>query len=227
MLRRVGLVGLVVALTLVGYGAYLQIRGDPTLKPALHAQAQLSLRLDAATQLMAASKRTARLAKQKQLRKRALKKRAIESYVRSLKIGQPVGRISIPRLGVKAVFIEGAPENQDARETLLLRQGPTHYRSDYGPLPLPGLGRTVAIAGHRTTYGAWFRHIDELRQGDLIVLLMPYGVYHYLVQFHAQVAYNAWSILNDHGYERLVLTSCDPPGQAVKRLAVYAKLIQP
>lgn len=225
MLRRIGLLGVLVSLLVLGYGAYLQLRGDPTLEPALHAQAQLSIRLNAVTQLMTAEQRNAKLERQRQLRKLVLRQRTILAYVRSLKIGQPIGRIFIPRLGVKAVFIEGAPENQDARETLLLRQGPTHYRGDSGPLPLPGLGRTVAVAGHRTTYGAWFRHIDELEPGNLVVLLMPYGTFRYRVQFQRQVAPNAWSILSDHGYERLILTSCDPPGQAVKRLAVFARLV--
>ncbi len=215
MLHRIGLLGLIVSLLVLGYGAYLQLRGDPTLKPAQQAQAQLSIRLNAVTQLMTTEQQKAKLERQ----------RAILAYVKSLKIGQPIGRILIPRLGVKAVFIEGAPENQDAKETLLLRQGPTHYRGDSEPLPLPGLGRTVAMAGHRTTYGAWFRHIDELQPGNLIVLLMPYGTFRYRVQFQKQVASNAWSILNDHGYERLILTSCDPPGQAVKRLAVFARLV--
>jgi len=40
-----------------------------------------------------------------------------------------------------------------------LSKGPGHYMNT----SFPGLGSTVAIAGHRTTYGAWFRHIDETR----------------------------------------------------------------
>jgi sortase A len=42
---------------------------------------------------------------------------------------------------------------------------------------VPGLGKTTAIAGHRTTFGAPFRKIDRLRQGDAIVLELPYGTF--------------------------------------------------
>lgn len=225
MKRGLLVVGLSVSLSVLGYGTFLQLRGDPTLKAAHTAQAALSLKLDVVSALEAAGLKQQTAAARRKLEKRQARLTAIANYERSLKIGQPVGRIVIRRLGVKAVFIEGAPEKQDALETELLKQGPTHYRSDYGPLPLPGMGRTVAIAGHRTTYGAWFRHIDELEPGDRIVLLMPYGAFRYRVQTHKQVAYNAWNVLNDHGYERLVLTSCDPPGSAARRLAVFAKLV--
>ena len=47
----------------------------------------------------------------------------------------------------------------------------------------PGLGQTVAIAGHRTTYLAPFRHLDALKPGDRIVLKMPYAVFTYAVQY--------------------------------------------
>ena len=39
-----------------------------------------------------------------------------------------------------------------------LRRGPGHYPGT----PLPGARGTVAIAGHRTTYGAPFRRLDKL-----------------------------------------------------------------
>ena len=51
---------------------------------------------------------------------------------------------------------------------------------------MPGLGRTVAIAGHRTTFGAWFRHIDWLRAGDPIILQMPYAT------FRSRCSTTAW-----------------------------------
>ena len=48
--------------------------------------------------------------------------------------------------------------------------------------PLPGARGTVAIAGHRTTYGAWFRRLDKLNSGDKIELTMPYGRFTYAVE---------------------------------------------
>ena len=40
----------------------------------------------------------------------------------------------------------------------------------------------MAIAGHRTTYGAPFRNIDKLDAGDRIELRMPYGRFTYRVE---------------------------------------------
>ena len=46
----------------------------------------------------------------------------------------------------------------------------------------PGQGETVGIAGHRTTYLAPFRRLDELEQGDELVLEMPYATFTYEVE---------------------------------------------
>ena len=60
-------------------------------------------------------------------------------------------------------------------DTARLRRGPGHYPAT----PLPGARGTVAIAGHRTTYGAPFRRLDQLGRGDRIELSMPYGRFTY------------------------------------------------
>ena len=43
----------------------------------------------------------------------------------------------------------------------------------------PGQGETIGIAGHRTTYLAPFRRLDELEQGDEVTLEMPYATFTY------------------------------------------------
>jgi sortase A len=126
--------------------------------------------------------------------------------------GHALGRITIPRLGLHAVVVEGTRTND-------LEKGPGHYRMT----AWPGLGDTVAIAGHRTTWGAWFRHLDSLHKGDAIVLDVPYGTIAYSVTGERVVASNDWSILGDRGYHRLVLSTCDPPYSASHRLIVFAR----
>ena len=74
-----------------------------------------------------------------------------ERFARTLKPGQAIGRIVIPRLSLNVVFVNGTDWLHD------LSKGPGRYPST----SLPGLDRTTAIAGHRTTFGAWFRHIDR------------------------------------------------------------------
>ena len=55
-------------------------------------------------------------------------------------------------------------------------------RAIYPDTPLPGRGRDPAIAGHRTTYLAPFRNLDDLDRGDEIRLEMPYGDFTYDVE---------------------------------------------
>ena len=132
---------------------------------------------------------------------------------RGLRTGEAVGRLGIPSLGISSLVVQGT-------DVPSLEKGPGHYPST----ALPGLGRTVAIAGHRTTFLAPFRHLDALRAGDRIVLEMPYGRFVYVVQFHRVVSPTAWWITSNAGYDRLVLSACDPLFSAAHRLVVFARL---
>ena len=82
----------------------------------------------------------------------------------------------------------------------------------------------MAIAGHRTTYLAPFRHIDELKPGDQIVLRMPYAQFTYDVQYHQIVAADRLWVTQNVGYERLVLSACNPLYSAAQRIIVFARL---
>src|SRR5215218_2911514 len=85
--------------------------------------------------------------------------------------GGAIGRLMIGRLGADFVIVKGADPSD-------LRKGP----GTFDGMPLPGAGPTVAIAGHRTTYGAPFRHLDQLEPGDRITVEMPYATFTYRVQ---------------------------------------------
>ena len=130
-----------------------------------------------------------------------------------LQAGDAVGWIGIPRIRENFLVVQGTDENS-------LEKGPGHYPST----ALPGLGRTVAIAGHRTTYLEPFRHIDQLRPGDRIALQMPYGRFVYAVQYHRIVSPSAWWITRNVGYDRLVLSACNPVYSAAQRYVVFARL---
>jgi sortase A len=129
--------------------------------------------------------------------------------------GAPIGKIHIGRMGITAIAVQGTDSSS-------LTKGPGHYENT----EFPGQGRTIGVAGHRTTYGAWFRHIDDLRPGDQITLRMPYGVFAYAVTSHKIVANNDWSIIKDVGYEQLVLSACHPLFTATHRYVVFARLIR-
>jgi sortase A len=129
--------------------------------------------------------------------------------------GDPLGRIQIPKLGADFVVVQGT----DAGD---LRDGPGHYLNT----PLPGEPGTVAIAGHRTTYLAPFRDIDDLKQGDPILLRMPYADFTYQVQRTQIVSPDATWVMRRISYDRLVLTACHPLYSAAQRIVVFARLVQ-
>jgi sortase A len=133
----------------------------------------------------------------------------------ALATGDAIGRIAIPKIGASFDVVQGT-------DGASLEKGPGHYPAT----ALPGLGQTVAIAGHRTTYLAPFRHIDELRPGDRIVMKMPYGRFTYVVQFRRVVLPTALWVIRNVGYDRLVLSACNPLYSAAQRIIVFARLRQ-
>ena len=127
--------------------------------------------------------------------------------------GDPLGRIRMPSIGVAEVFVEGTDTDD-------LRGGPGHYPAT----PLPGQRGTVAIAGHRTTYGAPFHDVDDLRRGDRIELDMPYGRFTYRVERTRIVPPTATEVTDRVAYDRLVLSACHPLYSAAQRIVVFARL---
>jgi sortase A len=132
---------------------------------------------------------------------------------RTAQTGDPIGRIAIPQIGADFVVVQGT-------DSATLRKGPGHYPST----TFPGLPGTVAIAGHRTTYLAPFRNVDELKHGDRIVLTMPYGRFSYAVERTQIVKPTALWVTRDVGYQRLVLSACHPLYSAAQRIIVFARL---
>jgi sortase A len=128
--------------------------------------------------------------------------------------GSAVGRIVIPRIDASYVVVKGT-------DTSDLESGP----GIYSETSFPGIAGTTAIAGHRTTYLAPFRHIDALRRGSRILLRMPYAHFTYKVIGERVVApTDVAAATGAVGYSRLVLSACTPLFSAEKRLLVYARL---
>ena len=82
--------------------------------------------------------------------------------------------------------------------------------------------RPALVSGHRTTYGAPFRHLDGLRRGDRLRLVTPYGTFTYRVTGTRIVDPGDLSVTRDVGHERLVLTACHPVYSAAQRIVVFA-----
>jgi sortase A len=147
-------------------------------------------------------------------RKDALAREA-RRFQRRVRLGQPLGRIAIPRLGVKMAFVHGTRWAND------LSRGPGHYERT----SFPGLGKTVGIAGHRTTFGAPFRHIDRLDPGDTVILQLPYGTFRYRVFAHEIVDSDDWSVIRNRGFDTVMLSACHPIYSSSHRWIVYGRLV--
>jgi sortase A len=131
--------------------------------------------------------------------------------------GQQVALIQIPAIGIDDGYIVHEGVDLDT-----LQEGPGHYEGT----PLPGEQGNAAIAGHRTTYLAPFNRIDELGEGDRIVVTYPNGsrfVYQYLNT--VIVTPDQTEVLEYKFDNRLTLTACNPKYSAAQRIVVSARLL--
>jgi sortase A len=139
--------------------------------------------------------------------------------------GTGIARIYFPTLGKDQVHVvvEGVSHED-------LKKGPGHYPGT----ELPGqIGNTV-ISGHRTTYGAPFNRLDELRPGDPVVLETQGFFYTYRVLGTTVVSPSKIGetdhVPNQPGVtptqRLLTLTTCNPKYSARTRLVVRAVLTE-
>ena len=125
--------------------------------------------------------------------------------------GDAIARIRIPQLDLNLVLVNGTSVSD-------LRRGPGRHLETY----MPGEHELVYIAGHRTTYGAPFGDVNELKAGDTITLELPYATIAYRVTRHRIVDDNDVSVLESPHHEQLVLQACHPRFFASQRYLVYA-----
>jgi sortase A len=126
--------------------------------------------------------------------------------------GDAIARLRVPRLGLDVVVVDGTSGDD-------LRRGPGRHTDTF----MPGEGKLVYVAGHRTTYGAPFSDIDDLQPGDAITVELPYGTVEYRVTKHRIVDDNDLSVLETGAREELVLQACHPRFFASQRYLVYAR----
>ena len=143
------------------------------------------------------------------------------------KPGSAVAALEFRRPGQDAPLVHEKPLYVVEGVTLGdLQRGPGHYPGT----ALPGDDGNFAVAGHRTTYGAPFFNLDQLRKGDEVIVTARDGSrYTYRVRQQEIVAPgDTWVIGPDpleRGKPTLTLTTCNPRFSNAQRLIVFAELV--
>ena len=124
--------------------------------------------------------------------------------------GTALGVVAIPRLGLEQVFVEGSSSEQTM-------DGPG-LKSDS---VLPGQAGLSVLVGRRAAFGAPFRHLDQLRTGDRILVTTGQGQFTYVVDL-VRTSDEASEI--ESVPARLTLVTSDPPITPNRSLQVTAQL---
>ncbi len=130
--------------------------------------------------------------------------------------GDAIGNLRIPRIGVDKQVVAGVTVAD-------LKTGPGHFPQT----PMPGELGNAAIAGHRTTFGGPFLHLDELEPGDEIVFTNFYSQdFVYRVTGTEVVDPSDGHVINttDPDTATLTLVTCTPVRTSKQRLIIHATL---
>lgn len=133
-------------------------------------------------------------------------------------VGDGIARIIAPRIGLDAIVVQlwGLDDAEN------LKRGPGHIPGT----AYPGQPGNCVISGHRTTYGAPFRHIEQLTAGERITLETASSRYLYEVYEQRIVQPSDLTVLEQGGDPKLTLTACHPWYSAAQRIVVIARLVE-
>ncbi len=132
--------------------------------------------------------------------------------------GQVIAVVRAARLGA-----DWRMPVQQGTGTQVLREGLGLYDGS----PVPGSRGNVAMAGHRTTWGAPLKHLNRMRPGDLITVWTARGRFDYRVVSTGVTLPTDTSVIQPaaaHGTAMLTLTTCNPEFSARQRLFIHAVL---
>jgi sortase A len=135
---------------------------------------------------------------------------------RRLANGDVLGEISVPRLQLDAIVVQGDfPDD--------LKHAVGHLSNS----SLPGEQGNVALAAHRDTF---FRPLRDIRVGDGIEFKTRERNFDYVVESMEVVAPTDVSVLQSSSGHDLTLLTCYPfhyIGPAPKRFVVFAREVKP
>ncbi|HYX19327.1 MAG TPA: class D sortase [Thermoanaerobaculia bacterium] len=123
---------------------------------------------------------------------------APESRRAGAREGEPIGRLTLPRVGLDAVVFEGTSEST-------LRKGPGHLRGT--GWPGDGAPSSCVISAHRDTF---FRRLEGARAGDLVRLHGGGRAAIYRLETRRVVKPEDVGALSPLPGDRLTLVTCYP-----------------
>jgi sortase A len=211
---RVVLPAAILALVVVAVGALVAVRlaGDPSTEAVAPASTAAVTTTTAPT-TTTASTTTTTLAPTTTLARQLSLPVPPPPDPRGPESNPPLGRIAIPAIGVDAELEQGI------RLTTLDR-GPGHWPGS----ALPGQIGNVVVAGHRTSSGAEFRHLDRLVPGDEVVFTTDVGTHTYVVTGTQIVGPDALWITDPTDTPTATLFACHPVGSTRERIVVNLAL---
>ena len=130
--------------------------------------------------------------------------------------GDPVGVLQIPRTGTNQVVVQGIGSNDT-------KSGPGHDPAT----PAPGPAGNAVIVGRRTTYGAPFQGLGEMRVGDSIYATTRQGQFLYTVERTGTAPLGDPTVAAATHDNRLTLITADPAYRPQREIVVVAALQAP
>jgi sortase A len=128
--------------------------------------------------------------------------------------GQPT-RIQIPALNVDAQVVEGDDWDQ-------LKKGVGHHIGSANP----GERGNVVLSGHDDIFGEIFKHLDQLKSGDEVIVYSGNQRYRYIVTNQRLVPPTQVDVMLPTSDPTVTLISCYPYLIDTQRIAVFAQLAQ-
>lgn len=126
-----------------------------------------------------------------------------------------LGTIEIPAIDLEWNLYQGMTLTS-------INRGPSQWPGT----ALPGAVGNMVIAGHRTTWGAPFRHLDSLEPGDEIIFREE-GVTHVyrVIETLIVLPTDTWIANQDHT-KTVTLFACHPAGSARQRIVIKGEFVE-
>ncbi|MFL0269138.1 class D sortase [Candidatus Clostridium radicumherbarum] len=129
-------------------------------------------------------------------------------------ISAAIGIMKIPKINLKVAIGEGVDNNT-------LKYAVGHFIGT----AMPGEKGNFSVAGHRSyTYSEYFNRLDELKEGDEIIVQSKKGEFTYKIYEKEVVEPTEVSVLNSTKDATITLVTCTPIRIATHRLIIKGKL---